>query len=344
MYKAEKQERRQCAAYFCCACAFFMARQNLVFLLGCVAKAPRIVKKDDEYLYAMVYVNVARGLRDVGDRRKYMKCDNPVIMTRDPACMKEIEKWSEHDAVYIKGMLACKKLRKASFCEYCHTKNSLPGTLVYVNPIFCEKVGHLETDEECLQYLASHREISNQAYIYGTLCRDPKKMVSKETNLTITQYQVALNRKFRIRTDPPELKTDYPWVKSYGQNAIEDKKRLHVGSEVIVDGCLQARSVQRHAICGQEIGDDGKPMFYGNGEPVLRQDEKGNPIGCGKEYTWKDRAMEIVPYDTEYVCNYYDDEEIEENERKRMLQSLGDKARLDLSDEAGQAGNDDDED
>ena len=146
--------------------------------------------------------------------------------------------------------------------------------------------------------------------------------------LIITQYQVALNRKFRIKTDPADLMTDFPWVKSYGDNAVEDKKRLHVGSEIFIDGCLQARSVNRHAICGQQYDEAGKPLFYENGTPVLREDENGDLIGCGEKYDWKDRALEMVPYEVEYIANVYTDEEIEENEKERRNQILRDKGLL----------------
>ena len=304
-----------------------MARENLVFLTGSVAGTPRVAKNGEDYIYAMAYVNVARGLREVGDYRKYMKCDNPIIMTRDPDWMKEIGTWKEHDIVHIKGMIACRKIKKTSFCSHCRTKNQFPGALVYINPIFCEKICHLENDEECLQYLAAHREISNQVFVFGTLCRDPKKMRVKD-GLIVTQYQVALNRKYRIKTDPPELKTDYPWVKSYGKNAEEDMKRLHTGSEVFIDGCLQARSVNRHAVCGQAYDEYGKPLFFDNGMPVMRVDEEGNLIGCGEKYDWKDRALEMVPYETEYISDVYTDEEIEETEKKKIAQVLRDKGLL----------------
>ena len=201
-----------------------------------------------------------------------------------------------------------------------------------------------------------------------------------------------MNRKFRIQTDPPEIKTDYPWVKSYGENAKEDKNRLRVGSEVYIDGCLQARSVQRHAFCGQACDEKGKVLFYEGGEPVMilenvdeavasktckgkimiaseyarmvqAKDEYGNPMfhenkepvmrqktenvvvrgrktqflvfeknglpvnaGCGKEYIWKDRAMEIVPYATEYLYNYRDDDEVEAFVEMRKAQMEKDRA------------------
>ena len=270
-----------------------MARQNLVFLLGSVLSAP-ITHYDDETgnpTYSHCYLTVVRGMREVGDRKR-IKYDYPFLMTRDPHILKEMENWKENDIVLVKGTLATKVIRKGHKCPYCPQdkgKNYSEGVLVYINPIYARKIDRVESTDEMLKYLSKNREISNQAYIFGTLCRDPKKITPK-AGLTVTQYQIALNRKYRIRTDPPEVKTDYPWVKSYGDNAVEDKERLHIGSQVFIDGCLQARSIQRHAICED----------------------------CGNEYTWKDRAMEIVPYETEYIANFYSDDEVAEKKRKAL--------------------------
>ena len=157
--------------------------------------------------------------------------------------------------------------------------------------------------------------------MFGQLCRDPKKIKPKE-GLIVTQYQIAMNRKYRIATDPVESKSDYPWVKCYGQNAVNDYWRLHMGSEIYIDGCIQARSVQRHAFCGQATDVYGKPLFDDYRNPIIKKDSLGNPAGCGEQYDWKDRAMEIVPYATEYLSGFYSDEEIEEHKEARRQQKL----------------------
>ena len=98
-------------------------------------------------------------------------------------------------------------------------------------------------------------------------------------------------------------------------NAASDLKRLHIGSEVFIDGRLQARSVNQHTVCGQEYDENGDPICYDNGMPMMRVDEDGEIIGCGKRYDWKDRIVEIVPYETEYIGNYYSDEVLAEMEK-----------------------------
>ena len=297
-----------------------MARINRVFLRGAVSKPPQVMKSDDQFIYARVYVSVVRSRRGEAYRNGLV-CDVPLIMTRDTACIREIDTWEVNDIVSIKGVFASRRIRKSSFCKNCGNKLQIPGVIMYINPIFCEKICHLETQQECLQYIAAHREISNQIYVFGRLCNEPKKLTSK-SGLVVTQYQIAMNRKWRIRTDPPDVKSDFPWVKSYGANAMEDKKHLHMGSEVYVDGCLQARSILRHSVCGQMYDEKGKPMKDESGNPKIRPN-----AGCGKRYDWEDRAMELVPYEVEYVNDYYTDEDLknmeEEKKRKAMQKVAG---------------------
>ena len=273
-----------------------MARHNLAFLLGAVVKKPNIVKDaEGNPRMALAFLNIVRGYRDVGDKRTLMKSDRPIIMSKEPDVIKEIDRWEEGDIVEIKGTIATTRIKKSSTCDKCGHKNSFEGVMVYVNPFFVKKRYHYDSPEECMKFLSENREVSNQVFVFGTLVRDPKKMAPK-VGLIVTQYQIAMNRKFRIRTDAPDIKADYPWVKSYGENAQEDWERLYKGSEVFIDGCMQARGVMRHAICSE----------------------------CGEMYDWKDRAMEIVPYATEYINGYRNDEEIEENRKKRAEQAKND--------------------
>ena len=287
---------------------------SFTFMLGAIIKPPLVVKHSGHYVYAMAYITVARSEREVGDRRRYMKCDDPVIITRDPELIREIETWEVCDIVEVYGELRSRLIKKTTYCSFCNTQNQIPGALVYINPFSCEMRCHLDSVPDCIQYLAKHREVSNQLLTFGTLCRDPSSRKTRE-GLSYTQYQIILDR--AASPAPSEPQPASPWVRSYGSNATSDLKRLHNGSEIFIDGCLQARSVNRHAICGQEYDEKGNPVFYDNGMPVLRVDEDGEVIGCGERYDWKDRMVEIVPYETEYIGNYYTDEVLAEMEKKK---------------------------
>ena len=271
-----------------------MAKENYVHLLGVIQRKP-VVQVDGEgnYRNGLFFLKVIRGPRQVGDNRYTAKYDEPVVMSFDPERVKEMASFEENDVIEVKGVIAVKPIMKSSTCGFCGARNSVQGTLVYVCPLDMFKVKHIESEEEMNTFLNERSEISNEILCFCTLVRDPKKITPK-SGLTVTQYQVALNRKFRITTDPPEVKADYPWVKSYGDNAQSDRERLHVGSEIFVDGCLQARGVNRHTVCAN----------------------------CGQRYDWKDKAMEIVPFACEYVNNYYSDADIE-----RMKQEAIEEAK-----------------
>jgi hypothetical protein len=261
----------------------------------------------------MAFINVGRGTRDTGDGYRFMKGDNPIIMTKEPELVEQISTWHTYDIVMVKGIIATRTIMKPSFCPYCKTKNAAPGALVYVYPVYAEKRCHLDSADECIRYLSGHREISNIAYVFGRLVKDPQQITTRD-GLKITQYPIEMYRKVRIRYDDPSVRADFPWVKSYGKNAEEDMKCLIKGSEIYVDGCLQTRSVQRHIVCGQAYGQNGKAEKDENGNPRMRVKPNGVIDGCGRQYEWMDRATEIVPYEVEYLKNYNRDIEEEEEE------------------------------
>lgn len=270
-----------------------MARHNIAFLYAQVYKKPefKLDKETGDPVYGMVYLTVLRGYRDVKDGKLYTKQDHPLLLSKEPVILRSMLQMQENDIVFVKGTVASKNIRKGSFCpnENCvdengnRTKNVTEGMLLYINPIYIQHVCHFDTKNEAITHLNEHKEISNQVYALGTLVRDPGKFKTKR-GLIITQYQVALNRKYKTRTDPPEIRTDYPWVKSYGEQAVEDRMRLHTGSVVFIDGIIQARRVRRKTKCRC----------------------------CGQSYEWIDNTMELVPYDIEYMPGtFYSDEDIE---------------------------------
>lgn len=291
-----------------------MSRQNIAFMLARVRKAPSISKnlETGEYNHAMCYVDVVRSLRPIDDGVKFVKHDYPLIISREKEIIDEMETWEENSIIYLKGTLSTRKIVKASYCPKCEdedgnaTKNEYEGNLVYITPIYTKKIKDYDNKQEAIDHLINNREISNQIYILGTLLKDPKLITTKQ-GVQITQYPIAINRKFTIRTDDPSIRTDYPIVKSYGEQAREDKTYLKYQADVIIDGFIQARTLTRKCKCKK----------------------------CGEIYEWKDHAMELVPYDVEYVSGYKTKEEAEEEyqhsieEYKQMLFNSGFKDELD---------------
>lgn len=274
-----------------------MARHNNVFLLGAIqSKATIRIDNQGNYVAAVCPIRVMRGTRDVGDGRYTPKYDSPFIWSQNPELIEQMAKWEVGDMVEVKGTIATKTIQKSSTCPQCKESVRNEGVLVYINPIHFLTVTHCETEDEMIEFLTAHQEISNQVQIIGTLVRDPKK-ISPMVGLMVTQYQIAINRKFKTQSDLPEIKTDYPWIKSYGNNAEQDKKHLHIGSNIFIDGCVQARGVTRHAVCPN----------------------------CQAKYDWRDNAMEIVPFSTEYLSNFYSDEDILKNIEDAVFGHKSDK-------------------
>ena len=284
-----------------------MGRENVVFLRGAVAKAPTVIKNDlGEPVYAHVFINVGRDPRNAGDGIRYMKGDSPQVVTKEAEWIKEIETWDKYDIVNIMGTITTRVVQKTHSCPHCHRKQLKMGQLVYIYPVFAEKICHLDTPEECVQYIVKHREISNRAIVLGTLCHEPKKYKTKQ-GVDVAQFPMILGRNIRIPTDSPNITTDCPWVISYGENAKQNKLRLIRGSEVLISGCIQTREVMRRAICGQVYDEKGKPVKNEDGTPKI------NPAnGCGEQFSWKDRATEILATRCEYLNGYYTDDDLEE--------------------------------
>ena len=165
----------------------------------------------------------------------------------------------------------------------------------FVNPIYLNVIKTKNSREEAMNLVRKNFEVSNIATIIGTLCREPELHKSEDGEIT-TQYQLAIDRKYRIKEDHPLIRTDYPWVKSYGSNAEMDHICLETGSCVFIDGLLRSRQFQRRTICDNEE--------------------------CKEEYSWTDRSLEIIPYSTEYLKNFMTPEEREAEKKKELRRAV----------------------
>lgn len=271
-----------------------MPRLNDVDLCGPVIKTDIQVREDGRQEVVMVMA-VIRGYRNVGDGRKNIKIDRPIIMSRNKEMIYKIASWKKNDIVRITGAVTSRTRNKRHICAFCKQENHNEGLSVYIEPKSAEKLFTFRDDSESLSYLNTIRETSNRVKLFGNLCRDPKKVAVKNGPV-VTQYPLAVGRVFTVHEDPPNIDTDYPWVKSYGPNAISDRRRLKLGSTIFLDGIIQTRSINRKTVCEH----------------------------CGKLYEWKERTLELVPYQNEYIANFYTEEEAIENEKKRNAQRLKD--------------------
>ena len=250
-----------------------MARENTVILHGQVLRKPEFYVKNGKLNRGSIIVKTLRRTNGTGGyagSKLYFDC--PIVLTRNEDMFRKLYVLEVGDMVDIKGALSTKEVLKSSLCPHCQAKNVTQGNTVFVTPIFIEKRESTLSVEDGLRTLKERSEISNLITVIGTLCRDPG-YYQDEKGRDYAQYQLAVNRRLRIREDNPDIKTDYPWVKTFGQQALNDSRALRQGSVVYITGAVQTRDIARTSVC----------------------------VSCGKSYNWEERVTEIVPYSTEYL-------------------------------------------
>lgn len=263
-----------------------MAKHNYAMLNGQVRENPRLIKNASGAIERIICpILVIRGVRDFGNNIDHIKYDSPFVMTNNPELIKIMKTWEKGDMVEIKGSVTTKDIVKSTTCKHCGHKHKKNGNMVYINPIFACVHEKRLSPSEGLEILKARCEISNQVTLIGPVCREPQLFVT-DNGLSITTYQMAVRRKYRIASDSSDNKTDFPWVKSYGAIAKNDAASIKKGAYIFVDGMIQTRELDRIQVCEE----------------------------CGKEYHWNDFAMEIVPFATEYLRDYYTKEDIQKRE------------------------------
>lgn len=249
-----------------------MARENLIFLYGQVLFEPKIyTNKDGKLVRGIFSIKVLR--RQHNEQNSNLYFDTPIIVSMNEDLIRESSKLTKGDMVQIKGVLTTKEVVKTSSCDACKEQNKYPGVSVFITPIYIGKCQSKVSEAEGITLLKANNEISNIAIGIGTLCREPEKIEGYKT--PCTQYQLAVNRKFHIKEDSPDTKTDYPWVKVYGKQAEMDAEVLHTNSTIYYNGSIQTRLIKRKIVCEH----------------------------CGAEYDYDDKATEIIPYSIEYLSN-----------------------------------------
>ena len=277
-----------------------MARYNKVQLFGVVSKNPEWLKETSE-LKLTIQTTIGRKYSVLdgtyADQYEYVKvlCSNKIIA-------KEMATWSPNDFVAIDGVISTRYDKYTVVCPECGCSVESEDLLVYVRPIFGRRLSHLEEDN-IENELRIYSHVSNRAQFIGHLASDPKLVSVKPKSLdgmpiSVCQYQIALNRLYRVPEDPEDRKADFPYVKSYS-DAMEDAGRLKKGSLVFIDGYLQVRNFQKRVKC---------------------------PF-CGAEIVYQGKATEIVPYQTEYLEGFRSSEEKNALFEQRRLQAEYDRSR-----------------
>lgn len=257
-----------------------MAKENIVSLRGYVQTDPKIyINTDGEPVKAEFRLVTIKRIPDPDLVKEVtLSFSQPKILSKNPKMIKRIEGIKAGDFVEITGVLTTKLVLKSKLCPNpdCKErgiKNSVEGSATYVTPIYIEATEHGLSKEEAIELLKKRSEVSNIFRCIGALVRDPDFYFNPENGRKSCQYQIAINRRYTIKEDGPEIKTDYPWVKTYGEQALEDSEALREGSVVYINGFLRSREATRKLVCSE----------------------------CGQEYEFTDQILEINPWGVEFL-------------------------------------------
>lgn len=84
----------------------------------------------------------------------------------------------------------------------------------------------------------------NKVMLLGTVCKELDFKYIEST------YSKVANMKYQIAVNGREVSTsNYPWVSTFARQAEEDKKRIQVGSQIMVEGELITRYVNKEYTC-----------------------------------------------------------------------------------------------
>lgn len=255
-----------------------MARENFVYLYGQVISQPRLRVKDGEAKSAVFSMKVLRRPSNGQELESKVFYDCPVIRTQNAEMIAVIRDIAEGDMVLCRGVLTTREYKKSTICPECGDMNTVYGNIVYVTPILLRIEERNKDIVEGTNLLKQNNEISNNVVLIGNLCRNPE-FYQDEKKRTYAQYQLAVNRRYRIKEDPDSVRTDYPWIKTFGLQATNDSRCLEVGSSVYISGALQTREISRKTVCQ-----------------------------CNCEYTWDETVAEVVPYYIGYLENCHKEE------------------------------------
>ena len=84
----------------------------------------------------------------------------------------------------------------------------------------------------------------NKVMLLGTVCKEVDFKYIKST------YSDVANMKYQMAVNAKEVNvSNYPWVSTFARQAEEDKKRIQAGSQIMVEGELITRYVNKEFTC-----------------------------------------------------------------------------------------------
>lgn len=251
-----------------------MAKHNEVLLYGYCNEKPQVLIDDTtgDAVRCVFSLITIRGIRDFGQNIDYARLDRVRILTLNKRMIETARKIEPNSMVVLKGSFNTRNVMKTFICKHCGEKVSAKGSIAFINPIFIDIREKVANENEALALLKEKYELSNCVTLIGMLCRSPE-IYTTANGTTVSQYQMAVMRKYKLFDENTDNTVDFPWIKSYGKIAMSDYQSLRKGSYVFLDGVVQSREIIRRIVCPK----------------------------CDNENEWSEVVAEVVPYAVEYL-------------------------------------------
>lgn len=242
-----------------------MAKENNIVLIGKIMDSPELSYSAEKDLFQLSFV--------LGVLRKNQRIDFPEInifgLSEEQAYnLKNNLNENKDSYIMVRGMIATRYKEIIVKCPDCGQENKVSYLHTEVSTIIPPLVLHGDYSEESL------KEYSNRASVLGIVCSTPIARQSANGMHTIAQYQIVIDRRFRIK-EQEDTKYDYPWIKSFDTFAERSLKHLKVGSQIFLNGHIQTRDRTQKAVC----------------------------INCDTEFEYDVKVAEIVMTSIEYLTN-----------------------------------------
>lgn len=259
-----------------------MAKANYVSLYGQVVNDPQLKMNKDSQIFQGKFV--VKVLRRFVDENRKLEFSSPMVVSGNPEIATQMTTLKKGDMCYIKGVVTTMNVTRSWICD-CGYTNRPVGTYTMITPLYIKKTEdvsgefELSKDKNALvdsagtKSLKANNEISNTVHVIGTVCA--KNPFFDDGKLANFNFQIAVNRRYRLLDGDPDVRTDYPWVRVYGDAAREAADVLDINSTVFIDGSLFTKTVSKKTYCES----------------------------CGKEHIIKELVSEIHPYSVEYLHN-----------------------------------------
>lgn len=258
-----------------------MAKENFVYLYGQVISNPTVIStKNGDVSKGSFAIRVIRRRNDYDTN---VVAATPLVLTASSEMVEKIAGLRKGDMCEVRGVYTTLEVNKKHYCAHCGETIIRAGNVCVITPIYIaprERLSKIENEfdrnEEAIRLLKERNEVSNVVKFLGTLCREVDYF--EQGRQKSSTYQLAVKRAYRIKEDNPETRVDFPYIRTFGEQAEEDKNALMTNSLVYISGAINTRDIERNIECPK----------------------------CGCTNVIKELVTEVLPYGVEYLhnCNF----------------------------------------